>query len=60
MNMSIPQMFKNNLINNKQSKDDKDKRIILKYQAFILWIKQWEMMVGLFVDQDTVWITMCN
>ena len=33
--MSIPQTFVNNVIDNKQGQDDKDKRVNLKFQAFI-------------------------
>ena len=54
INTSIPQTFVNNVIDNKLGKDDKDKWVNSKYQAFIWQIDNKEMMVGLLVDQSAV------
>ena len=55
-NSLFPQTFVNKVIDYKLVKDDKDKRDNLKFQAFIWWIDNKEIVVGLPVDQDIV----CN
>ena len=53
-----PKTFINKVIDNKLGKDDKDKRVNLKCQAFIWWII-YKKLAGLLVDQSVIWKAMC-